>query len=170
MLAGSPPWPEADHLGLPRNPCGVVWALDMATGPAVDGSGAPIPSEWVAHHARPALQGISQAGGCAEQGISEPDNLAVIPLGADHPGILLIAEDTDRSPNRLWALQDGVLLPILAAPPAPPEGRLAEVSGLSWVPEALGSGWVTVAFQHPGGQPAMTGLLGPFPVHAGAPH
>lgn len=170
MLAGSPPWPEADHLQLPRNPCGVVWAFDLAAGPAVDASGAPIDSEWVAGVARPAVQGIAEGGGCSEQGISEPDNLAVIPAGPGQPGILLIAEDTGRSPNRLWAHQDGVLLPILSAPPAPAQGRTAEVSGLSWVPEALGSGWVTVAIQHPGGQPATTGVLGPFPVHAGLPH
>lgn len=167
MLPTAPPWPEADHLHLKDNLCGVVWGFELDAGPAMDAAGQPIPSEWVARRARPAIQGYVKDGACADGGISEPDNLALIPLGSGRPGILLIAEDTARSPNRLWAWQDGALIPVLAAPPRPPDGRLAEVTGISWVPEALGSGWVTVSFQHPGGQPAMTGVLGPFPVKAG---
>lgn len=168
MEAGLPPWSEADHLRLPPNPCGVVWSFALSAAPALDAAGAPIRSEWVATTGIPAVQGYQEGERCADRSISEPDNLAVIPLGAGRTGILLIAEDTDRSPNRLWAWQGGELLPVLEGPPAPPQGRVGEVSGLSWVPEALGSGWVTVAIQHPGGQPAMTGVLGPFPVNTGA--
>ena len=88
--------------------------------------------------------------------MSNPDNLAWMPTG-DDKGILLIAEDTDREPNRLWAWQDDQLVALLAAPPG------AEVSGVDVVPVLWGHRWITVSIQHPTDAPAVTGMLGPLP-------
>lgn len=161
MLAGDPPFPGRDHVALEPNDCGVVWSLEMAEGQA-DTSGQPIDSAWVARAATIAVAGRPEGETCAEGAISEPDNLAWIP-GAE---VLLIAEDTGRSPDRLWAWQDGRLLPIFGSPVFP-DGSSPELSGLSWVPDAAGAGWITLSLQHPAQGPAVVGVLGPFPV-AGA--
>jgi secreted PhoX family phosphatase len=140
-----------DHVRLPAQGCGAVLAFDL---PA-DGADA-----WSAGAGRVELAGVGEdEESCALPGISGPDNLT----WADGLGVLLIAEDTDRAPNRLWAWDGAELLPILAAPPRPAEGRMSEVSGLSWV-ELDGQGWATISLQHPGGQPAAVGLVGPFPA------
>jgi len=167
MLAQDPPWPERDQVALPKNACGEVWSLSMPASadgsPLADTDGAPIDSAWVATTARPLLQGQPLGdGGCAEEDISNPDNLAWLATGPGK-GILLVAEDTDRSPNRLWAWQEGLdgqpaqLLPVLAAP----EG--AEVSGLGVAAGLWGHRWITVSIQHPAQQAPVVGMLGPLP-------
>lgn len=160
MLLGEPP--NADGLALAENPCGAVWAFELA-GDATDTAGAPIDSPWVARRARVAVAGEPDGNGCSPTSISEPDNIAFM---AGH-GVLLIGEDTDRAPNKLWAWQDGALVPIYAAPGFP--DHPGEVTGLQWVPDAGGAAWITVSVQRPGGQPAISGVLGPFPTPATAP-
>lgn len=159
MLPQDPPSPEADHIRLPANPCGVVYAFALSEG-QTDTAGAPIDSAWVPTTATPAVSGVPLAEGCDPAWPSEPDNLEWLPAAQ----ALLIAEDTDRSPNLLWAWQGGAPLPLLAGPPRPAEGRLAEIAGLSVAPSVGGQSWVTVSIQHPGGQPARVGVLGPFPA------
>lgn len=159
MLASNPPQGESDHARLPENPCGVVYSFDLE-GAQLDTAGAPIDSEWVATSAIPGVAGVPGADGCDPAWPSEPDNVEWMP-GAQ---ALLIAEDTDRSPNLLWVWQGGAPVPLLAGPPRPESGRLAEIAGLSWVPSVGGQGWITVSIQHPGGQPARVGVLGPFPA------
>ncbi len=161
MLAGLPPHPGRDHIGVEANPCGVVWSLALSEG-QTDTAGAPIDSPWVATRARPAVSGRPEGEGCAEGSISEPDNLAFIPGDpeAGQEGVLLIAEDTDRAPNRLWAWQDGALLPIFAAPVGA-DGVSKEVSGLAYYPDIAGASWITVSLQH-GEGPALVGVLGPL--------
>ena len=159
MLPNDPPWPGRDHLALQENPCGAIFELPMSGGQQ-DTDGAPIDSAWVATSARVAVAGVPEGEGCGEASFSEPDNLAFI----DAQGVLLIAEDTDRLPNRLWAWADGALTPIFAAPTQGEHG--AEVSGLSWVGDVDGAGWITISLQHPPGQPAVSGVLGPFPSAA----
>ncbi|MCB9778632.1 MAG: DUF839 domain-containing protein [Alphaproteobacteria bacterium] len=155
-LAGDPPFPGRDHIRLPRQACGAVLRLALGSVEGID-------SPWVATGAVVALAGSDpgshEATDCVEPGIAEPDNITWAP-GLDR---LLIAEDTDRAPNRLWAWGDDGLVPLVAAPGMPPDGRMAEVSGLSWV-VLDGQGYATVAIQHAGGQPALIGLVGPFPV------
>ncbi len=165
MLAADPPFPGRDHLALEKNPCGVIWALTLEEG-ATDSAGAPIDSPWVASAASPAVSGVPEGEGeaqtCAASSISEPDNLAWIPGDPEsgQDGVLLIAEDTDRSPNLLWAWQDGALLPIFAGTVGA-TGRTQEISGLSWVPDVGGASWITISMQH-GEDPATVGVLGPF--------
>jgi secreted PhoX family phosphatase len=160
--AGDPPWAGADHVQVGRNRCGAVVRFDLTGDEAIG-------STWVAGAGSVVVAGVPDGeGGCAlppgpgaHTGISEPDNLTFVP-GA---GTLLIAEDTDRSPNRLWAwTQEGGLVEVFHAPPQPPEGRMAEVSGLSFVPDVGGAGWITLSLQHPGPQPAVVGVLGPLPA------
>lgn len=157
MLAGDPPWPGRDHLALTENNCGAVWELQLTQG-QLDADGQAIDSPWVAADARIAVAGVPEGEGCAESSFSEPDNLAFI----DGQGVLLIAEDTDRVPNRLWAYADGRLTPIFAAPSNGKDG--GEVSGLSWVSDVDGAGWITMSLQHPPDRPAVSGVLGPFPA------
>lgn len=157
MLADDPPWPERDHVRLPQNDCGVVYAFDLAEG-VRDSAGQPIDSAWVASAGAPAAAGVPGPDGCATTAFKEPDNLAFVPQA----GALLIAEDTDRAPNMLWALQDGALLPLFAAPDD--RDPLAEVSGLGWAPDVAGAGWITLSLQHNGQDDAVVGVLGPLPV------
>lgn len=157
LLASEPPFPGRDHLALVENPCGLVWSFDLAAG-ALDTTGAPIDSNFVASTGRVAVAGVPQGNGCSPDSISEPDNITFVP-GHD---LLLIGEDTDRAPNKLWAWQDGALVPLFAAPGFP--DHPGEVTGLQWVPSAGGAAWITVSVQRPGGQPAISGVLGPFPA------
>ena len=127
-----------------------------------DRDGQPIDSDWVATRSQPVVEGLPGPDGhCDMAGISGPDNLDFVTGG----GALLIAEDSDREPNRLWAWQDGSLVPLFAAQHRD-EAGMAEVSGLSWVPGVVGPdgvarGWITLSLQHPGAIPAVVGLLGP---------
>jgi len=157
MLAEDPPRPERDHVRLPENPCGAVYGFSLVQGVA-DTAGARIDSPWVATTGDVVVSGQPGAAGrCAADAPKNPDNLDFI----DEAGVLLIAEDTDRAPNRLWALQGERLLPLFAAPGT--GSPLAEVSGLSWAPDINGFGWIALSLQHPGDDPAVVGLLGPFP-------
>ncbi len=164
--AGDPPWPGADHVRVRSNGCGAVLRFDL-------GPDAQVGSDWVAKAGAVVVAGEEDAdGGCrlpagpgAHTGISEPDNITFIPA-AD---TLLIAEDTDRAPNRLWAWTEaGGLVEVFRAPADEGSQRIAEVSGLSYVPDVGGAGWITVSTQHPGARPAVSGVLGPLPAAARA--
>jgi len=162
MLADDPPFAGRDRLRLSPNPCGVVWRLDLGRGQK-DLGGALIPSDWVAGVAHQAVVGRLSGDACDPSSVSEPDNLAFIPadLGSGENGVLLIGEDTDRQPNRLWAWQDGRLVELYDAPLGPTSHESPEVSGLSWVSEAGGASWITVSLQH-GELGGMVGLFGPL--------
>jgi secreted PhoX family phosphatase len=153
MLADSPQ--NFDRIQMLSNPCGVVMRLPLESGGS-DTDGKPIPTEWLATRATVAIAGRPQAKGCAEGTLSNPDNLTFVPpLDA-----LYVAEDTSRSPNRLWSwsIPDERLVEVWSAPPAE---RPGEVSGLGYT-SLGGEPYVTVAVQSPQDQPAFSGLLGPL--------
>jgi len=127
---------SAAALGLPENRCGVVVAVDLATGAT---------STVLA--GRPGADKTCDLGA-----IGNPDNLTFAP----ELDTLFVAEDGGGKggANWLWAWKAGALTPVARSLPG------AEVSGLSWTVLPDG-GWLTLAFQSDeGGSPV--GLLGPF--------
>jgi uncharacterized protein len=85
----------------------------------------------------------------------------------------MVAEDTRRHDHALlWAhdLQTGRSSRIVAAPPG------GEVTGIHWIPDLHGLGYLTLTIQHPWGEGyeappgvtpdprGFTGYLGPFPL------
>lgn len=166
-----------DHLALQPNRCGGVWGGDTAAG-QVDADGVAIDSELVMTSLAPVLSGrpldSADPGGntCAVDGLANPDNITLLP---GH-GLMMIGEDTSQHRNNvLWAydLETEQLTRVLAAP------RGGEVTGIYWVPDLGGFGYLTVAVQHPWAElpegeavpefvtdedlRSFTGYLGPFP-------
>ena len=106
-----------DHIRHQPNPCGVVYALDLAPDAAVG-------SDHVATRISGLLAGTPIQYGkkdpyagnrCDITGIASPDNLHVLP----HPGVLLVAERTsEQVVDSVWAhdLRDQTLTRIFTAP------------------------------------------------------
>ncbi len=141
MTAGAPVG-IADHIRLPANPCGAVYAGNTAAHPA-DAAGRAIASEFVMVDLWAAVRGIDdQHNGCRSDSISNPDNIVFI----DAFDTLAVAEDTRRSPDALWMVDvvTGTKNRVLLAPDG------AEVTGLSYVPQ---TGWLMVSLQGPGHGP-----------------
>ena len=166
-----------DHIGMSGNDCGMIWEGATA-GAQTDVQGAPIDSALVMTRFSPVLAGTplaepdGEGNRCAVDGMANPDNITLL---RDH-GLLMIGEDTKAHRiNVLWAydLQRQELTRVLAAP------RGAEVTGLHWIPNLGGHGYLTLSVQHPfkeliEGDEAPEGLtdddmrswtavLGPFP-------
>lgn len=130
MEDGHAEWdvPDANHVRLPANPCGGVYAATLDGGVA-DRLGAPIDSAFVATSIRGFWMGVPEGEGCATSGPANPDNLALL------PGALLVAEDSRLRTNYLWSVDlttdAPVATPIFAATkgaevtaspsPAPPD-------------------------------------------------
>jgi secreted PhoX family phosphatase len=158
------------HLDLDEVPCGVVYQGPVAAG-VVDSEGAPIDSDHVMTQLLPAVVGRSEGKGCAADSIANPDNITFL----SGYGQLVIAEDTSKHANAfLWSydLQRGELQRLMVAPP------YGEMTGVHWIPDLNGFGYLTVSVQHPwsegidGPLPegiteadtrSFTGVLGPFP-------
>lgn len=165
VTGGDPTWDLGgrDDLRVPKNPCGVVWALDVGAGPA----GGPA-GDFVATHASIVVAGRPQGAVCADDGLANPDNLAWIP----GTSTLAIAEDSHLHANdALWLYDLGKqqLTRVLTAPVG------AEVSGLRWTAGVGGFDYLSVSIQHPfsdggGATPderrSTAGVLGPFPSAA----
>lgn len=153
--------PEADHLKLPENRCGIVWRLAMGEG--VDTDGEPIYSGYIARQATAAVVGVPEGEkGCSEAAISNPDNITFV----DDFGWLVVAEDTKgHEHDVLWAID-------VRDPQAKPM-RLAEVekdsevTGIHWF-DVEGKGYLTVTNQWDPStyreRKSVTALLGPFPI------
>lgn len=169
-----------DQVRLPKNTCGAVFEASTAAGIA-DTAGAPIGSDLVITSMRAAIAGRplptpdAAANGCDPEGLANPDNVTFLP---GH-GLLTIAEDTKTKKGHtnasLWTFDvaSGGLTRILSAPVG------GEVTGIHWIPDLLGHGYLTVVVQHPWdelaeGQPvptdltdddrrALTAVFGPFP-------
>lgn len=151
--AGEPT--QTDHIILPENRCGGVYALDLSPG-AQDAAGQVIDSAFVATGVEAVVVGRLAGKMCSPDGIANPDNLAYLP---GHRA-LMIAEDT-RGHDRalLWHFDTlaKTLTPVHAAPPK------AEVTGIAWVPDLGGHGYLTITHQTDGDRPSEVGTLGPFP-------
>ncbi|MCB9668988.1 MAG: DUF839 domain-containing protein [Alphaproteobacteria bacterium] len=174
-----------DHVRLPANPCGAVWVGYTDKG-QMDAGGAPIASDHVIGRFQSKLAGSpieedAHGNTCLPGGPANPDNLTFLP-GYD---ILMVAEDTKRhAVASLWAVETrrSTLRRVMVAP------RHAEITGIHWIPDLGGRGYLTVAVQHPWrvesltGEEAVlpdgvtdehkksiTGYLGPFPKLTVAP-
>jgi secreted PhoX family phosphatase len=121
---------------------------------------------------RPLAEPDTAGNTCDPAGIANPDNLTFLP----GYGLLMIAEDTKRHPNAvLWAydVRQRTLVPVARAPFG------GEMTGIHWIPDLHGHGYLTLAVQHPYGElpkgtpippgitdadkRAFTGYIGPFP-------
>ena len=149
-----------DHIKMTKNSCGIVFS--MKTGESVDQGGVAIASDWVMRNASPLVVGERVEGGCAENGISNPDNITFI----DAFGMLIVAEDTSKhAADTLWAVNPAEpekLIPLMKV------AKDSEVTGLQWHPNINGWGYLTVSHQRdnldwPKFRSVM-GILGPFPV------
>jgi secreted PhoX family phosphatase len=169
-----------DQVRMDKNTCGVVFAGATARS-GVDTAGAPIASEYVVSALRPAVAGRpldapdAANNGCDPEAIANPDNVTFL---AGH-GLLTIAEDTKTKRGHTnaslwtWDVQGGSLVRILSAPVG------GEVTGIHWIPDLLGHGYLTAVVQHPWDElpegqviPAditeedkrsLTAVFGPFP-------
>lgn len=167
--------PMADDAGdvrLAYNPCGAVFGGNLAAG-VNDTDGVPIASEFVAIDLGGDVVGTfdPESKKCSVEGIANPDNITFL----SGRGPLVIAEDTSlHDAAALWAFDPGsrALTRIGVAP------QYAEFTGVHWIPDLAGRGYLTVTLQHPwgedfeGGLPegvtepdrrSFTGVLGPFP-------
>ena len=151
---------EQDHVKLTKNSCGIVFAL--TTGEAVDSNGDKIDSPWVLRTATPTVVGTMIEGGCAPDGIANPDNLTFI----DDYGLLVIGEDTSQhDADTLWVIdprKGGPLIPIMRV------DKGSEVTGVHWFSDINGWSYLTVSNQWDDSDwPAhktVMGVLGPFPA------
>ena len=157
------------HVDLDAEACGGVYGGAVADW-QVDTDGAAIPSAHVMTELVPVVMGRSEGKACADDGIANPDNITYLP-GYEQ---LVIAEDTSKHANAyLWSydLRRGVLQRLMIAPP------YGELTGVHWIPDVGGHGYLTVSVQHPWSEGAdelpegiteadtrtFTGVLGPFP-------
>lgn len=136
-----------NHIRLPYNPCGAVYALSLD-------------QAYVATEMHALVRGEplddDPENSCATDRIANPDNLTFI----DGQQTLVIAEDSARghANNMLWAydLDSGGLTRLLTAPTG------AEVTGSYYYPDIDGWGYLMCTIQHPDEGPALTGYLGPI--------
>ncbi len=143
-----------------KNACGIVFSMTMGAG--TDSEGAAIASDYVVRRAEPAVVGQPIEGGCAADAIANPDNITFV----DDWGMLLIAEDTSKHlHDTLWAIDlrnGGPLVPLMQV------DRASEVTGMHWLGDIDGHGYLTVSNQWgerdwPDHRSVM-GVLGPFPA------
>lgn len=155
-----------DHIRLPYNACGAVYALDMKSDKAIG-------SDFVAQTMRAVVTGRMERTGdnaCALDRIANPDNLGFIP----GYGTLIIAEDSGKGHQNsaMWAydMASKRLTRILTAPYG------AEITSPHFRSGIGGYGYLMGVIQHPyGGSDrdklrdpadarAWVGYIGPFPA------
>jgi secreted PhoX family phosphatase len=165
-----------DDVRVAPNSCGGVYGGATAAG-VVDTAGEPIRSEHVMTELHAVVSGRpidADAGGntCATSGIANPDNITFLP----RYDLLAIGEDSKAHHNNVLWLYDvrtGAMSRALVAP------RGGEITGLHWIPNLGGHGYLTVSVQHPWDEMgkdaavpdfvtdddtrSFTGVLGPFP-------
>ena len=156
-------------LDLDEVPCGVVYSGPVAAG-VVDSDGKPMGSSHVMTRLEPTVVGRSEGKGCAADSMANPDNITFL----SGYGQLVIAEDTSKHDNAfLWSydVQRGAMQRLMVAPP------YGELTGVHWIPNLGGFGYLTVSVQHPWSEGtdklpegigeadtrSFTGVLGPFP-------
>ena len=157
MRGGDPQFDAggANAIALEENPCGAVYALDIAESPVSDSGGERIGSAYVAVKMEAILTGVPQGGLCAAEGIANPDNLTYLP-GSN---LLVIGEDSARRPNNfLWAydVESGALQRIALLP------KGAEATSPYWYRDLRGHGYLSLTVQHPEAGSSYVGVIGPF--------
>jgi len=137
-----------DHIRLPQNDCGAVYALGVGSGE--DSSGKPIASEFVARTMSGLIAGRPVAGDpantCDLEGIANPDNISYLP----GYNALVIGEDsaTGHQNDVVWQLnlENGNLNRILTTPYG------SETTSVYWYPDLGGYGYLMAVVQHPYGE------------------
>jgi secreted PhoX family phosphatase len=149
---------------LEENPCGAVYALEIAETPQADSGGMPVGSDYAAARMEAILTGMPKMDGdgmsrdgdaCAVTGIANPDNLTYLP-GSN---ILVIGEDTQRHANNiLWSydVESGALQRIAVLPSG------AEATAPYWYRDINGYGYLSLTVQHPDEGDSYVGVIGPF--------
>lgn len=154
-----------NHIKLPKNICGTVYALDLD-------------SNYVAKNMHALISGTPKtydasspfaSNKCDVEGISEPDNLTFMPGYST----LIIGEDTGNHQNdMIWAynLKSKSLTRIQTTPYG------SETTSPYFYPNVNGWGYLMSVIQHPYGESdqsklpaseakrAYTGYIGPFPA------
>ncbi|WP_404383183.1 alkaline phosphatase PhoX [Caenispirillum salinarum] len=171
--AGATAGPGTDHIALPSNPCGTIYAMSL-------GTVAGIASDRVATRASAVVVGapVEHAGAdavdpndCALNGIANPRGLAFL---ADDD-TLIVAEDTVRGHQNdavwAWDAATGSLSRLQTTPYG------AAASGVAWFPHMGDWGYLFSSVAHPYGgsdtEKAVTpaarrgylGYIGPFGEH-----
>ena len=140
-----------NHIRLPYNPCGGVYALTVDdTYRAVS-----MEAELVG---KPVKEGFSH--GCTRESIANPDNLTFLP----NSHILVIGEDSSyHENNTVWAYDTGTkaLTPVIMLP------KGAEATSPFWHNDINGYGYLVLVTQHPHPKSenrgeSSVGVLGPF--------
>ncbi len=167
-----------EHIALPANPCGAVYALDVAPDPRY-GSDFVAKNiyELISGREKPYLESSPYRNNrCDVDAIAGPDNLTFLP----EYRILIIAEDTSRHENNfVWAynVESRNLTRIQSMP------KGGEATSVYYHRNIGGKGYIVSVLQHPGrtaatgetfaGEkfekrevPATVGLIGPLPVPA----
>jgi secreted PhoX family phosphatase len=155
-----------NHIRLPENDCGVVYALPV-------GSDGAVGSRYVAQRIIGVVAGAPIEGdannSCSLDGIANPDNVAFM----DGHGILIIGEDTGSGHQNdiIWAydVYAGSLTRIQTTPYG------SETTSPYWYPDINGWAYLKSVIQHPFGESdrdqlmsddeaaAYDGYIGPFP-------
>ncbi|DAB35934.1 MAG TPA: alkaline phosphatase [Sulfurospirillum cavolei] len=166
-----------NHIKLPRNDCGGVYRLDIASGQK-DANGAPLASAMVATtfvgevmgEMKTYPKGSDYEGNkCSVDAIAEPDNLTFI----KNSNLLIIGEDTGlRQIDYMWAynVETKKLTRIFTTPYG------SETTSPFWYPNIGGNAYLTAVVQHPYGESdkdkksspqdieSWVGVVGPFPA------
>jgi len=140
-----------NDIKIPYNPCGAVYALDVASNTQIDMAGDDIQSAYVVNNMYAILTGepITYPQGhpyegntCSVNGISNPDNLTYL----DGSDLLFIGEDTSSHLNNMvWAydLNNGKMTRTLTTP------LDAETTSPFWYKNINGFSYMTAVTQHP---------------------
>ncbi|MBO6938417.1 MAG: DUF839 domain-containing protein [Deltaproteobacteria bacterium] len=156
-----------NHVRLPENECGVVYALPT-------GNDGAIGSRYVAKRFIGVVAGMpidsDPDNSCSLDGIASPDNVTFM----DGHGILIIGEDTGSGHQNdvIWAydVYEGSLTRIQTTPYG------SETTSPYWYPNINGFAYLKSVIQHPFGESdsdmlmspdearAYDGYVGPFPA------
>lgn len=169
--------PGENHIQLPYNRCGVVYAGSLSGG-IRDRAGQAIESDFVVTTFTPEVVGRTKdysqipelaTNRCDLEGIANPDNITYLP----GYGVLIIGEDGSNHQNDMvWAYdtRSKKLTRIATTPYG------SETTSPYWYPDLNGFGYLTLVVQHPYGESDVDkfrpgvdtkanimGVIGPFP-------
>jgi hypothetical protein len=140
-----------NDIKIPYNPCGAIYALDVAKTNQVDSEGNMISSAYVVENMYAILTGEPteypegfpyEGNTCSVNGISNPDNVTYL----ENSNLLFIGEDTSSHLNNIvWAydLSNGSLTRTLSTP------LDAETTSPFWYKNIGGYDYMTAVTQHP---------------------
>lgn len=165
--AGSRDKAGPNHVRVPENNCGVVYALPTAPDATI--GSRYVAQRWIGVVAGRPVDG-DPLNSCDKDAIANPDNVTFM----TGMGILIIGEDTGsgHQNDAVWAynIYDGTLTRILTTPYG------SETTSPYWYPNINGWAYLRTTIQHPYGESdgdqlmdpaearAYDGFVGPFPT------